>query len=293
MTTGVENAFSVWRPVSDLKHIDSNISEYGYTEEFIDAHKLREKKSLHWGNRLTGQVCFFEPLEVMESSGIVFYRENDKRVHMEESEFFQTQFGVFNNHNHGEFTSWLGKDDYAGLPEEEKEIHRLYGREDYFVSGNFCDMFDCGEYSYAISNLMHMGLGEFKIVRINKNYVTTDMFSSFSEPGWTCLEYFGHFKNEHGHVIIASGFTEKNPAKSKERVFKKRTILFQITNDGDCSISEEWGIQLPSLNSFVVKDHLAYFGHNKMVSRLNLRTGELNFYTDKTEEELAALHPMM
>lgn len=33
---------------------------------------------------------------------------------------------------------------------------------DYLVDGNYCDMFDCGEYCYAISNLMHLGLGEFK-----------------------------------------------------------------------------------------------------------------------------------
>ena len=39
------------------------------------------------------------------------------------------------------------------LPEKEKEINSLFGRDDFFIEGNYCDMFDCGEYAYAVSNL--------------------------------------------------------------------------------------------------------------------------------------------
>lgn len=32
-----------------------------------------------------------------------------------------------------------------------------------------------------------------------------------------------------------------------------------------------------------------YFGQNKMVTRLNLTAGEVEYYTDKSDEELAVL----
>lgn len=289
MPASVEQSISEWKPVSELRQIDVNISGFGYSKDYIEANKLAEKKSPHWSNMITGRVCFFEPLEVMEESGVVLYRENDERIHIDEPTSFITQFGVFNNHNHGEFTSWLGKDDYAGLSEKDREMHRLFGREDYYIPGNFCDMFDCGEYSFAISNLMHMGLGRFKIVRIDKNYTPTVLFTTDSEPGWTCLEYFGRFQNELGHVIIASGHTEKDLEQSKERVFKHRTLLFQVDGSGNCSMSREWEIQLSSANSIVVQNPFAFFGQNKMVTRLNLATGDLVYLTNKTEEEQAAL----
>ncbi len=114
-------------------------------------------------------------------------------------------------------------------------------------------------------------------------------FVTDSEPGWTCLEYFGRFQNELGHVIIASGHTEKDCGQSKERVFKHRTLLFQIDGSGNCSMSREWEIQLSSANSIVVQNPFAFFGQNKMVTRLNLATGDLVYLTNKTEVEQAAL----
>ncbi len=233
----------------------------------------------------------------MKENGIVFYRENDTHPHMEEPDFFHTQFGTFNNHNNGEFTSWLGKNDYTGLPVEDKERHRLYGREDYFIEGNFCDMFDCGDYVYAISNLMHLCLGLLKIVRIDKDYTPTELFTSESEAGWAVLEYAGHFQNEQGHVVIASGFTEQNPGQNpwqnKKRVFKNRTILFQIDQQGNCTIKKEWPIRISSANSYAVLGDIVYFGQNKMVTQLNTETGEISFYTNKRDDEIAALDKVL
>ena len=66
-------------------------------------------------------------------------------------------------------------------------------------------MFDCGQYTYAVSELQHMAVRRFKIVRIDKD-----------------LE--------------------------------------------------------------------VYFGHNKMVTRLDINTGEFAYFTNKSDEELAALN---
>ncbi len=90
MSASVEKSISEWKPVSELRQIDVNISGFGYSKEYIEANKLAEKKSPHRSNMITWQVCFFEPLEVMEESGVVLYRENDERIHIDEPTSFIT-----------------------------------------------------------------------------------------------------------------------------------------------------------------------------------------------------------
>lgn len=264
-----------WQTISELKQINEDISSFGYFKEYIEVHRLKDQKQYHCFNAITGQVDFFEPLEVKEEDGIIYYRENDSHVHMDEPESFETQFGSFINHNNGEFRSWLGRDDY-------------------YIEGNFCDMFDCGQFVFAVSNLMHMGSGYFKIVRIDSNLSYSVVYdnSSFGGWRWTCLEYMGRFKNEVGYVIIASGFTEMECGKDEKRDFQKRTLLFQIGSDGSCSISKEWQTGISSSNSMVISDGFVYFGQNKMITRLNLSTGEMVYFTNKSDEELKALRPM-
>ena len=273
MTNDSEKIISEWRPVSELRMIEENISEFGYSKKFIDENGLNGRKSPHCSNGLSGRVNFFEPIEVKEDGGEVFFRENEERKHMEEPEIFQTQYGIFNNHNNGEFISWLGKDDF-------------------YIEGNFCDMFDCGEYTYAISNQMHMGLGLFKIVRISQNLESVVMYDNYSPDDWICLKYDGRFRNEKGYIIIASGFSELNRNQDGERNFQDKTLLFQIDNDGNCSIAQEWKVKISSPNSIAVLDGLAYFGQNKMVTRLNLSSGEITYFTNKSDAELAALKKM-
>lgn len=237
---------------------------------------------------VTGVMCYFEPLEVKTDGNEILWRYNENHTHMEATEEFETQFGTFNNHNHGEFTSWLGRDNYDGLPEKEKEINSLFGRGDYFIEGNYCDMFDCGEYSYAISNLMHMGLGTFKIIRIDKNLETVTMYENYRDNDHTRLEYAGHFQNTEGYVVITSGSRElKNEGDRREH--QDITILFQIDRSGNCIKSSEWNFSISSANSMVALGDYVYFGQNKMITRLNIHSGETTFFTNKTDEEIAAL----
>lgn len=102
-------------------------------------------------------VCYYKPLEIELDGGTVYYRLNDN-ISKESPESFDTQFGIFGNYDHGEFGGCLGKNHYDELSDEEKKATHLLGfvgLGDYYISGNFCDMFDCGDYSYAISNLIH------------------------------------------------------------------------------------------------------------------------------------------
>lgn len=279
---------SEWKPFSELKTVQQSISELGYKKEYIEKHKLEETKIFHCCNTITGVINFFEPLEVKKEGGEIFWRYNEARVSMDIPETFETQFGIFNNHNHGEFPSWLGKDDYEGLPEKEKEIHRLFGRSDFFLYGNYCDMFDCGEYVYAISNLTHMGSGKFKILRIDKNLTALEMYDNYSGKDHTHLEYAGRFPSAAGYVVIAGGIRETE-CKEHKSGFQKIALLFTIDENGNCSISNEWNISISSVNSMAALGDHVYFGQNKMVSRMNILSGEIEFFTNKTDEEISTL----
>lgn len=291
MTTDSERNISKWKYVSELRTIEKDISALGYSRDFIIANGLYNSKSPHESNMITGRVDFWEALEVKEENGKVYYRENDDvRRYREEPDFFETQFGTFNNHNHGEFDSWLGKEGYKGRSAEEKKMDHLYGRSDFFIEGNYCDMFDCGEYTYAISNLMHMGLGLFKIVRIDGNLNALVLYDNqaFTHT-WTCYEYAGYYQNEKGYVVIFHGFDELDRGQDEKRDFQSKTIFFQIDYNGKCYIDKEWPIRLSSPNSFAVLGEFIYFGQNKMITRINMQSGETVFFTNKTEQEIAAL----
>lgn len=284
---------SVWRPVSELKQIEENISGFGYSKEFIDKNRLHDKKNLYMRNLVSGQVAFFEPIKVREDGGVVYYCENEEHVHIEKTKVFETQYGIFNNHNNGEFYSWLSKDDCGATSKKKQEVDHLFERGEFFIEGNFCDMFDCGEYTYAISNLMHMGLGSFKIIRINKNLESVVLYNNVSLNSWTRLEYIGRFKNEYGYMIIASGFSELKCGQNKKSYFQDKTFLFQIHNNGNCNITQEWKIHISSTNSLAVLNGFVYFGQNKMVTRWNLASGEITYFTNKSDAELAALMKML
>lgn len=279
---------SEWQRVSELRPVGQDMSDFGYRKEYIEANGLNDTKVFHWSNSITGVMNFFEPLEVMLEDGKVYYRVNENHVHMDEPEYFDTQFGRFNNHNRGEFHSWLGRDGYEGLPVRERELNALFGINDYFIEGNFCDMFDCGKYSYAISNLMHMGLGEFKIVRIDRNLEAETLYENYRHGERTRLEYIGRFKSLQGYVVIASGMLDVEK-EIDQRGYQNITILFLIDENGNCTADKRWNITISSPNSMVAVDGYVYFGQNKMVTRLNVETGEVAFFTNKSDEELDAL----
>lgn len=260
-----------WTPISHLRQIEIDISEFGYRKDFIEKNGLLEKRSPQCINMM--RINFSEPLEVKEEAGAVFYRENDKHDYMDVPDIFESQFGAFLNHNKGEFESWLKK-------------------EDFVIEGNFCDLFDCGDYVYAISNLMHMGLGEFKIVRIDKKLNYEILFDTNSFDDWTRLEYDGRVRNKKGYIIIASGCSELNDVPERERCFQDRFLLFQVDEGGECQVIQEWPFNISSPNSFAALDGYVYFGQNKMVTRVDLKSGERVYLTNKNDAELAALQKM-
>lgn len=273
MPMNSSNAIADWTPISYLRQIETDIAGFGYSKDFIEKNGLLERRSPHGSNMITGQINFFESLEVKEDGGEVFYRESDKHYHMHIPDIFETQFGTFLNHNNGEFESWLNK-------------------EGFLIEGNFCDLFDCGDYVYAVSNLMHMGLGEFKIVRIDKELDYKILFDNNSINEWVCLEYDGRVINEEGYIIIASGFSMLNNGQEEERYFRNKTLLFQVDGSGGYQVIHEWPFKISSPNSIAALNGYVYFGQNKMVTRVDLKSGERVYLTNKNDAELAALQKM-
>ncbi|MGI6580144.1 MAG: hypothetical protein ACOX3H_07920 [Saccharofermentanales bacterium] len=252
-----------WKPVSELKQIEKDISDYGYDIEFI---------------------------EVKEMNGSVFYREIGDLNNCEIPKVFETQYGRFNNHNNGEFPSWLEKEDDVVLMKKEREMQGFFSQDDYCIEGNFRDMFDCGQYSYAVSELHHLAGRWFKIVRIDQNLKTAVLYENIFLGEGTFLEYHGWFENEFGCIVVTSGFTILEDEKFRERIIIYNTTLFQISYDGNWSIAKTWEINIPGSNNIVLCGDCIYFGQNKMVTRLDINTGEFAYFTNKSDEELAALN---
>ena len=99
-------------------------------------------------------------------------------------------------------------------------INAAYGRNDFLVEGNYVDMFDCGKYAFAISNQMHMGLGIFKIIRIDEHMSVETMYDNYHDVGKTRLEYAGRFRRENNWFVIAGGSLEIETEEGKSENFK-------------------------------------------------------------------------
>lgn len=285
-----EKPVAEWRPVSELRIVEKDISGYGYYKAIDDSLESEEEQWCSYYS--SGQVILSESLEVKEENGTVYFRENSHHLYRDIPETFQTQFGTLYNYNNGEFVSWLGKKDYRNIAEGEPYFC-CSCPDDEAIKGHFCDVFDCGNYSFAVSNLMHFGAGRFRIVRIDKDFNGINLFDTSDYCEGTALEYHGYFRNETGFAVLASGTIKAATGCSKKRKTQDRIFLFQICGDGSCTIKKEWKGILSSSNSMAALGDFVYLGQNKMVTCLNIETGESVYFTNKKEEDLAALHEIV
>ena len=133
-----------------------------------------------------------------------------------------------------------------------------------------------------------MSVGDFKVVRIDRDLTVVTLYNNAQEEGYPGLEYLGRIEKGEGQVLIASGSTR--PSRSHLEIpFQEKTKLFQIDKYGRCAIIRNWNMRITSSNGVAEAAGFLYFGQNKMVTRINMDTGETVFFTNKNEEELAAL----
>ena len=135
---------------------------------------------------------------------------------------------------------------------------------------------------------LDMGMGDFKMIRIDKNLGVVTVYENYSNDDHTQLKYQGRYKNADGYGVVASGIRELENFEGKSEI-QDVTILLQIDENGNCYISNEWDGYISSSNSMVTDENYIYFGQNKMITRLNILTGDMDFFTNKTCEEMAAL----
>ena len=267
---------SEWKSLSMLRKIDTDISEFGYGKDFVTNEKNYEKMEAIGINMQTGRTCLAEPLEVKEEKGMVLWRANNARYNREVPKFFMTQYGRFCNHYHGEFPSWI---DFS---ESDND-----GAKEFSVEGRFVDMFDCGEYCMGISCLRSSFY--FSVIRIDKEFNIFTVYDNLEESKLFRLEYMGRFRYNQGHALIASGFAMPT-SKSQNTEFITR-LLF-IEPGGNCTALKEWPFQISHANSITASGDYVYFGQNKMITRLNIESGEMESYTNKEPNETENLREL-
>ena len=260
----------MWYTLDTLHKIDKDIAEYGYKESYANKYGLDDNQTNLWGSSESGVRNISEPIKIKLHNGKVMWKSlPDYNWLGEERKTFKTQLGVFDNEDRGEFGGSL----------------YIHGRKKSLIDGNFCDMFDFGEYTYAISNLLHLWSGTLKIVRLDKNLGIKILFNNeFQVYNFTSYEYLGHTIIDDVCYIIASGNQEYR--ENGRQMFKEKTVVFKVDINGNFDVFKEFNFTLSYVTSLCMLNNCIYFGRNREVTKLNLETGVLEHYTHKDEEAL-------
>ena len=291
-----------WKEFLTLRKIDRDISDgrfsrkYAASRQFLDRFRVSSCSPANVGKHLKRDsdeesglisedeildlwltesdediLCFDNPYEVMQKDGKIFYREPDtKNRDREPPEFFDTQFGRFENYNQGEFGG-----------------HAQIGKHKF--SGNFVDMFDFGDYVYAISALAHLCSGNFRLEKIDKHLHAECLFESrtfflyllLPEKYTENLYYIGRSMDSNHVKIYLTGMA--HPMEGDDWDESK---ILQIGVDGSFSVIGDYKYAFGDASTVVDAGDLLYVGTNYMVTVVHLMTGEKEYYTSKTQEDI-------
>ena len=69
-------------------------------------------------------------------------------------------------------------------------------------------------------------------------------------------------------------------------------LLLQIDQEGNCKILKKWDFSLLHSTNIAMDDKYIYFGQNNMITKLNLKTGERVYLTNKDDETLKEMIPL-
>ncbi|WP_026528650.1 hypothetical protein [Butyrivibrio sp. VCD2006] len=255
------NIISEWKPLFELRPIEQNISDMGYKRD---------------------------PIEVTVRENEIWWRINQERFFMPVPPFFDTRIGFFNNYNHGEFFSGIKRTERTD-PFEDVSDYSENTETSKIIEGNYCLMFDSGSYAIAVSNLMHMGLGLFKIIRIDENLTIEVLYDNDTFEHHTHLEYAGSFKRGNDWYVIGRGLKQFVKSDDGFSTAFDDSLLFKISENGEFKIIKSWKMDISSPNSYVVVGNHIYYGQNHMVTRLDLLTGKTDYFTNKSDSEIREL----
>jgi len=283
---------SEWMPVSKLRPVEADISDCYYPDEYAEAKGPNKKKCTKCVN-CEGYFCYHEALEVKLQGMSVLFRQNDALRPAKPQERFETQVGSFRNNSLYECVDWLSFP--IMMSENQNEAFKISAQNHRCdmpcIPGKFQDMFDCGAYTFAVESYQYRGSAIFSLIRIDRNAMVIPIYRS--PVGFHSVpEYIGKYRDGDGYVVIASGYNcpgfESGDGNTRVKIFHPKTLLFRMSPDGCCKNYGEWDIRISPAYNFVVAKRHVWFGQNKMVTRLDLDTGELKYFTNMTDEEMEA-----
>lgn len=259
-----------WKDFSTLRKIDADLSWGRCSREYALAHHWFDKLKIFAENGDGSKIVFNDPYEVKLQDGRVLYREAYNFDH-QSPESFDTQLGRFQNYDHGEFGGHLQ-------------------RKKFKLGGNFVDVFDFGDYVYAVSNSMHLGLGAFSLYQIDKKLKATCLYATkcFDLEVAETFQYLGRSEDADSVKLYLSGDVRYFAEAEIPQPHDKSKIL-EVKRDGSFAVAKEYDYEFGSANSVARIGNRLYLGRNYMVSVVDLETGEKEFYTDKPADAVEEL----
>lgn len=252
-----------WKNINELRKVDANYSGMRYSVEYAEeAGVLPYRYCERFGEIHSVGIC--EEIELCIDDKEVRFRECEI-AHKDRSAkiMFDTQFGVFQNDNRGEFGGSMLSP--AGI----------------CVHGNFREVVNHKKRVYAIDSMNHLGLVHFRLLefagakRYREIYSTiNDLKDLFHRE---CLQYGALFDDEDALYFVISGFVvdkeDEYIGHSKLlRVYNSKVEEIYSVNESFC-----W------INSLVVILNKAYVSMDKMVVCIDLEAGSLEYLTNLSE----------
>ena len=129
-----------WKPINELRETCAEISGWDYSLEYAEKHNLIKKNRRQCFGE-NPSMWIPEPIEVaIDGNSQVLYRVKESGTWYEkQKERFNTSLGTFISHDYGEFGG---------------ELITPKGN----LRGNFVEVFECDNTTYAIDSCNHLGV---------------------------------------------------------------------------------------------------------------------------------------
>lgn len=240
---------NIWHNISELKNISKNISGSGYTFNYAKKHNLYEL-GLHFTYIPIKSVWTPEPIEISKNEeGEIFYRcidaKRDIYTYLPEAEF-DTRLGKFISCNKGEFGGYLT------TPKDT-------------IQGNFINVFDFRNKTYAIDSLSHLACAHSKVYEFSDDFSWKEV--CFLSGYIFKAIYFG----DTSAFLLFSGFNGEFQSKEK-------SYMFEISDNG-FSLKAEFDSFYNYVNNMIIHNDKMILGMDKIVCIVNIETKEESYLT--------------
>lgn len=272
-----------WKDINKLRIVDRDYSGLRYSFEYIMNNK--SENDIYCGTGSAdgkwSKAAVAEQMELKRAQdGSIKYRVIGRDMKNSSVRNFDTQYGVFQSTDNGEFGGFIK------LPNGKK------------ISGNFKYVFDVGDKVYAISSLAHMMSAGTCIYQINKSFEYTIVYNTVDAMSAFMLALAKEYKpienircdavdiKENEAYAILTGFVEKTDESGKRLYWDEERIL-QITEDGIKEINRYMGKRPILIKSLIVEEKDVYISCDKMVIHIDRSCNEITYLTciSKDDEE--------